>query len=189
MALSSSAPRRIRAFIALCPDAESRQQLVQLQRELRPTLPAAARWPHADDLHLTLRFLGAIDPTTLAQVTARLQALSVPTLPPVRTESLQAWPQPQHARVLVLSTQLNTATRELAERCEQIATACGLAANTRAFRPHITLARPPAGASSPLQASLPPTLGFDGLALMQSAAADAQGRRYRRLAHGSLAHP
>ena len=61
-----------RAFIALVFDASVRERLARVCDELRPAFPEA-RWVGTQQLHLTLRFLGDVDPLGLKDLAARLR--------------------------------------------------------------------------------------------------------------------
>jgi len=68
-----------RLFIGLWPDAELRRQLQHCQHSLlqqEPALNTARRIP-AQNLHLTLHFLGNVEVTRIPALVAALQALPV----------------------------------------------------------------------------------------------------------------
>lgn len=63
-----------RMFVALPLPAEVRQDLARMQHELREQLsPRAMRWSPAEQLHLTLRFLGDVNIARVPALTAALQ--------------------------------------------------------------------------------------------------------------------
>ena len=54
---------RLRLFVAIAiPDAV-RDEMAAVQRELKPLALGDVRWTHAEQLHLTLRFLGNVRPS------------------------------------------------------------------------------------------------------------------------------
>ena len=71
-----------RLFVALpVPDAVQ-ARLATLQTDLRPRLPSrAASWTRAENLHLTLRFLGSVANESIAALKLALHAVSAGTKP------------------------------------------------------------------------------------------------------------
>jgi 2'-5' RNA ligase len=97
------------------------------------------RWVEADALHLTLAFLGDVDPSqvapvavTMREVAARHRSLIV------ATGRLGAFSRPGSARVLWYG--VFDAAAALASLGGDLATALGLEA-AEPYRPHVTLAR------------------------------------------------
>lgn len=125
-----------RCFIALAPDDASRHTLGRM----RPAPTAAVRPVHPADLHLTLAFLGAIDP---AQGVGLLEAL--PALGGLRSslafERIDYWPRPDAPRVCVARFELAPELLALHERITELLRTWRLPIEGRAYRPHVTLAR------------------------------------------------
>ena len=63
----------IRSFVAVDLDAPVRQAVNDLQGELR-RINADVRWVRPEGLHVTLKFLGSVDPARLERVHAALAA-------------------------------------------------------------------------------------------------------------------
>lgn len=143
----------MRTFLALDPDADAsaflRDQITQLQRE-----PWARHVSWVDDasLHLTLRFLGEVGATQLAELKQLLNVSATAPLSLVLTEP-RYFPNPRFPRVIACMIEKNAALRALAMLCETAAQAIGLPAERRDFSAHITLGRTkdnfPAGSSLP----------------------------------------
>lgn len=175
-----------RCFIALAPDAPTRHRLANLDR-----YRGAARALHAEDLHLTLAFLGGISHAVRAALEASLPSLAWP-VPPLPFTGIEWWPDVRHARVQVASF---ASAPELARMLQQLRPALDaleLPVDHRPFRPHITLARVPRkhthpalqhSASAPLPAF---AAGFDAICLYARDAASGE-RRYQLLARQPLA--
>ncbi len=128
-----------RLFIALRPPQPVRDALVDTMEALDN-----ARWQDDEQLHLTLRFLGEVDRRAaedLAAALARLAFAPVPvTLAGVGHFARKGRPTALHA--LAHPTPELLALRAAIERT---AIAAGLPPETRAFVPHVTLARLGAG--------------------------------------------
>lgn len=101
--------------------------------------PEHLRWVHADSLHLTLRFIGEVDGAVAEDIASSLTGLHAPAF----ELALQGTGCFSHRRHGALWAGI--APREpvaaLAKRVDRAVQAAGLPAETRAFHPHITLAR------------------------------------------------
>ncbi len=127
---------RPRCFVALDPDADSREALAAL-----PVAAGARRTPRAQ-LHLTLAFIGEIERATAGRIAARLPALAAgAALPPLAVERLAHWPGGARARLVVAELARPAVLMERPARVRDALAALGLALERRAFRPHVTLAR------------------------------------------------
>ena len=185
-----------RCFIALVPDAATRDALAAL-----PVGPAARRVA-VDQLHMTVAFLGSVEPCTGAILAQRLGSVLAP-LAAQRAEPSEYWPSAAHPRLVVVPFAVDNGLAELEGRVRALVGAMGLPVDDhRPFRPHITLARfarsarsaRPAreasgglgraalpGAAPPEQATLEVIPRFDTLTLYSSTLA-RHGARYRALA-------
>jgi len=134
---------QIRAFLAIAlPDAVrgALSRLVALLR-VRPGADRV-RWAPAENLHVTLRFLGNVDaavvPTlleTLARETARVAPLDLQLGAP------KLFPSSRRPRVVALAVGPEAPLQALALAALRGVVAAGLPGETRPFRPHLTLGR------------------------------------------------
>jgi len=166
-----------RAFLAALPDAAARLQLSELQARLRPQ-HLGLRWIDAVDLHLTLRFLGDIDPGRARAFEPLLDAWSAGGPIELSGAAIEDW----HGRVLVATFATTPVLERLVRSIEQAVRAMGFPAETRAFRAHATLARGRAGIQprTALPDSVAP-LRCDRIGLLARAEAESTARRYREL--------
>jgi 2'-5' RNA ligase len=127
---------RIRAFLALWPEPDWCEQLLAALAPLRPRV--SARWLPAADLHVTLRFLGAVEAGQLDAL--RAAAAEIAWQPfALRFERLEWW---REAQVLAaIAPQVPAAAAELVQALTRAATAAGMTFDLKPFRPHVTLAR------------------------------------------------
>jgi 2'-5' RNA ligase len=132
-------------FVGLEPDAPARQQLTDVLRHLQARLgplSAALRWNPAENVHLTLHFLGEVDAGRLSSLRTALGD-PIPIAPfDLETGGLGTFPASGFPRVLWMAIAQggDPAIRlhaELGTRLSQ----SGFAVETRPFSPHITLAR------------------------------------------------
>jgi 2'-5' RNA ligase len=123
-----------RLFVAVRPPAPVRDRLIDAMDD-SPEL----RWVGDDNLHLTLRFIGEVERpladdivAALARVRSEPFALSLAGVGMFDQRSGGA---------LWAAVQPRDAVAALAAKVERACQAAGLAAERRAFHPHITIAR------------------------------------------------
>jgi len=124
-----------RLFFALWPDEAARRRLASLAS----TGPARfGRFVPAENLHLTLAFLGQVSPGARACVETAADQLTARVFELVFTH-LGCWPRP---RVIWAGTESTPAPLgELVSALRAELSRCGLPAESRPYRAHVTLAR------------------------------------------------
>ncbi len=134
----------MRTFIALPLPQAAREHLVEVQQELARRVPrkAALRWTDPENLHLTLKFLGYVDPERVPELEALVEAAAAPFSPMDTTLGhVSAFASPRRARVVVAHFSHPAELLELAALVERLAGPLGFPPETRPFVAHITLAR------------------------------------------------
>lgn len=135
-------------FIAVPIKERLKEQLSTWQKNLQPLL-TYKQWPHKDDLHITLKFLGAIGADQIQNVQHAFKRLESLDAFSVRAKGIGTFGQPDKPRVLWAGVEKNKALMALYHRVEDIASACSFTKDNRPYRPHITLAKkwqgPPSG--------------------------------------------
>ena len=125
----------MRLFIALpLPDAV-RESLA----DLADGLPGA-RWVSADNLHLTLRFLGELDGGEAADVDAALAGLRMPAFH-LDLAGLSHFGDGRKLRALWVGCDANPELGRLQAKIESAVVRAGQPPEGRKFKPHVTLAR------------------------------------------------
>lgn len=133
----------LRLFVAIRFPAAIRERL----HGLTGGVPAA-RWTEPDDLHLTLRFIGEADEGCAADIDAALtQAPCAPF--ELTLDGVGLFGPPAKPRVLWVGVAPCPPLVLLQGRVEAAAQRAGVAAETRHFAPHVTLARLGRGAAGP----------------------------------------
>ncbi len=135
---------RVRAFLAVPPDAGWSESARALVARIRPALPDAS-WTRPESWHLTLRFLGEVSPGLVSRFASaigggleRLQAGAL------STEGSVVFPPRGPARVLGVELAEDGGpgvVAEVARRAEEAARGLDLPPERRPFRPHVTFAR------------------------------------------------
>lgn len=183
----------MRLFVALLLEpslaaavAALRAELAGLDRE------RSVRWVAPEGVHLTLRFLGEVEPARLPPLESGLdRALRDLVAPSLATAELGGFPNLERPRVVWMGVrEQGHALGTLAAAMEAAAIALGWQPETRAFQPHLTLGRVREGrrqVSSRLAAALSrsrppagPLVQHPRVALVQSHLGPA-GARYEEL--------
>ena len=100
---------------------------------------SGARWIEAENYHLTLRFIGDIDYATARDVYSVLEGIQRPPVS-VTLDGLNAFGGDK-PRAIIATAKPTQALLELQAEQERLLRRVGVAAETRKFIPHVTLAR------------------------------------------------
>ena len=130
----------MRLFVALDIPAEVRQAIGEMIARLRD-VARGARWVRAEGVHLTLKFIGEIPAERVASIEAELRGANVVAPVEVRFRGAGFFPNERHPRVFWAGVEASPNLAELARDVDQRLSHLGIAAETREFRPHLTLAR------------------------------------------------
>lgn len=126
----------MRLFVALPQSDAVLGELAAIVARLRRK-DDGLRWMQPESWHITLQFLGNTDPEQYECLLARLgEVRSRPV--PVRLDELSFFPR---VGVFFAGVRIAPELELLANRITAATNSCGFVAETRAFHPHITLAR------------------------------------------------
>jgi RNA 2',3'-cyclic 3'-phosphodiesterase len=133
----------MRAFVAIDLAADVRAALAGEQSRLKAAcaLNRDIRWTRPEGLHLTLKFLGAIETERVRPVIATLEALEPFDPFKVEVRGFGFFPDVRRPRVFWVGLQASSALGELAARVETALEPLGFERESRPFKPHLTLAR------------------------------------------------
>lgn len=124
-----------RLFVAIRPPASVRDTLLDTMDGVD-----GARWQDEDQLHLTLRFIGAVERPIAEDMAEALAAVRMPAfdlaIAGVGSFERKGLPHTLWAG-LTASESLARLQRKIERLCQHL----GLPAETRRFAPHVTLAR------------------------------------------------
>ncbi len=128
----------MRLFIAITPPEEVRDRLAGLCTGL-----ADIRWVAAENMHITLAFLGEVDGSRAADVDAALAAIEQPAFP-LRVCGLDIFAARRRVRVIYAAIAPSDALLHLHKGVLSALAPLeiGEPERKRKFKPHITLARP-----------------------------------------------
>jgi 2'-5' RNA ligase len=115
---------KIRCFIAIELSQEIRQVLGRIEDELQGTI-SGVKWVKPDNIHLTLKFIGSIEEEKVDELS-----------------SAGAFPSPGRPRVIWIGIEEGKEeSSRLANLVEEKIAPLGIEKESRAFHPHLTLAR------------------------------------------------
>ena len=132
----------IRSFIAVPIPPEAAAQLRAAQEQLRRAAPTV-RWVNPDGFHITLKFLGGVQPDRLQQTWEAVDsALSNAASFTMNFHGIGAFPGQSRPRVIWAGvTDGGPELTALAARVEHVCVGVGFEPEARPFRPHLTLGR------------------------------------------------
>lgn len=126
----------VRLFVAIPVPEFARYRLARLQEDL-PQL----RWTEEKNIHLTLKFIGDVDPQQIKAIKARLRTVRVK---PFLLSVFGVGVFPERGNPAVVWAGLGSAHPHLFQLHKQIDDALfafGIEPDRRVYRPHITLSR------------------------------------------------
>lgn len=125
----------MRLFIAI----ELSDDIKTALGRLRSDIPGA-RWVPADQIHLTLAFLGEVDEATTERLSGELLQIHAPEFK-LRFTGTGCFPGRSRPRVLWIGLEPEPRLNILAASVRTAVLSCGIPQEERPFSPHITLAR------------------------------------------------
>jgi 2'-5' RNA ligase len=137
----------VRLFVALEIPTEVRETLAELVSQLRGLAPKL-KWVRAENLHLTLKFIGEIEIEKLDTIRGALTEVRSSKSVELQVQGLGFFPNERWPRVFWAGLRTSHNLAALAADIDAACAALGFAREQRPFSPHLTLAR--------LESTLPP---------------------------------
>ncbi len=135
---------QIRTFIAIELDDAQKHALADLQSQLkRERASSAIRWTAAENIHLTLKFLGDMDSEKMPALQKAVADACTSTPPFVlKLDGAGAFPNLNRPNVVWVGVQGDVETAsKLAQKIDDACAALGFTREERPFSPHLTLGR------------------------------------------------
>lgn len=129
----------MRLFIALDIPGEIRSRLAEYVDRVCSYAPQA-RWARVEGLHVTLKFIGEVKDPKVEEIKAALATVKSPQFE-VTFANIGFFPTLKSPRVFWAGVQSSDDLAALAGRIDEEMERLGIAAEERAFSPHLTLAR------------------------------------------------
>lgn len=136
-------PQSIKLFSAVSVGVRWHSSLLYAQRELLSRYPTGVRWSPAENLHMTVRFIGNVPQATAHEVIQLWSSLSLPLpLPTLQLEGLGCFPLDGPERVLWAGVRVHSgAWGELVQRVDATLASAGIVLSTSDPILHVTLGR------------------------------------------------
>ena len=128
----------MRLFTGLSLTYEVRRNIELLYQALEPL--AAIEWSLPANLHVTTKFIGKWPDERLDELTATLRAMAKSAAFEVSIDGFGWFPTPHHPRHFFAAVRGPAALGQLAAATDTALAAIGVPAETKPYRPHLTLA-------------------------------------------------
>jgi 2'-5' RNA ligase len=176
---SNAAEHRQRLFFALWPDESVRKALDAAGQSV---LGKRIKRVPADNLHITLAFAGSVSDEVAACLAEQAAGLRLPAFQ-LEIDCCDIWPRPRIAWIGPAHTP--PALMELVGALRVVFETCGLQAETRAYQPHVTLARKISRLPKDARLQNPVCWSIRSFSLVESVT-DPDGVRYQPRVHWRL---
>ena len=130
----------MRLFVALDFPNPIHQSLRELIARLKPEC-RSVKWMRPEAMHITLNFIGEVDTEKLEPIRAALAHVHSTEPVEMQFRGLGFFPNERRPRVLWCGVEASPNLAEVAAAVERALVPLGIAAESRDFVPHLTLAR------------------------------------------------
>jgi len=137
----------MRLFVALDIDEPIRERIARFMDGVRGFAPDA-RWARPESLHITLKFIGQWRGEALEEVRRTLSSVQAQAVG-LNLRGYGFFPSAKSARVFWVGIETGPELGVLAKSVDENLSTLGIARETHAFSPHLTLARGSGGSGSP----------------------------------------
>lgn len=126
----------MRLFLGIPLAAKVKEELTSITHRLR-SIDDGLRWSSPESWHITLQFLGSVQPDQYACLGPQLHKLDAQPVS-IQPEGLRSF---LRAGVFILTVNLTPSLLLLQQHVVAATAPCGFVPESRAYQPHITLAR------------------------------------------------
>ncbi|HSM86801.1 MAG TPA: RNA 2',3'-cyclic phosphodiesterase [Candidatus Limnocylindrales bacterium] len=147
----------MRIFIALDIPAQIRARIHEYRERVKACAPEA-RWTRVEGLHVTLKFIGEVKEEKLEKIKACLTGIKAGPFE-VNFKNAGFFPTPKSPRVFWVGVEAGEELAGLAAAIDRELEKLGIEKESRAFHPHLTLAR--AGSGPQTLKGLAPLLSLE----------------------------
>jgi RNA 2',3'-cyclic 3'-phosphodiesterase len=130
----------VRLFVALDLPPEVHQELRELIEGLKK-LCLDARWVRPEGIHITLKFIGHVDPAKAELICQALEPIRSDRPVEMQFHAMGFFPNERRPRVAWCGVEGSPNLAKLAADIDAAVEPLGIARESRAFTPHLTLAR------------------------------------------------
>jgi 2'-5' RNA ligase len=130
----------VRLFVALEISDEIRRALAEIIKRLEG-VARGARWVRVEGIHVTLKFIGETPAEKVPAIEEALAGVRSDARVEAHFRGAGFFPNDRHPRVFWIGVDASPNLAELAAAVDGRLTKLGIEAETREFKPHLTLAR------------------------------------------------
>jgi 2'-5' RNA ligase len=130
----------MRLFVAIEVPSDIRSAIEAFIQEFRPIAPQT-KWVRAGSIHITLKFIGGMDPGNLHRIQTALATIRSDQPVTLEFRGVGFFPNEKRPRVFWIGTQSSPNLKTLAADIDQTLHQLGFPMEDRPFIPHLTLAR------------------------------------------------
>ena len=131
-----------RIFLALTPNKDLNDQIIELKKELKNTVLSEAdiNWQKNSDHHLTINFVGSMEPEQLEEMYVGIGQINFMSHLQIDLSSVSFFPN-EESQLLVALAKPTNQLQKIFERVDEVVTRIGFGSSLKTYRPHITLGR------------------------------------------------
>ena len=131
-----------RIFLALTPNKDLNDQIIELKKELKNTVLSEAdiNWQKNSDHHLTINFVGSMEPEQLEEMYVGIEQINFMSHLQIDLSAVSFFPN-EESQLLVALARPTNQLQNIFERVDEVVTRIGFGSSLKTNRPHITLGR------------------------------------------------
>ena len=129
-----------RIFLALTPNKDLNDQIIELKKELKNTVLSEAdiNWQKNSDHHLTINFVGAMEPEQIEEMYVGIEQINFMSHLQIDLSAVSFFPN-EESQLLVALARPTNQLQKIFERVDEVVTRIGFGSSLKTYRPHITL--------------------------------------------------
>ena len=131
-----------RIFLALTPDKDLNDQIIELKKDLKNNVLSEAdiSWQKHSDHHLTLNFVGSMEPEQIEEMYQGLTEINFMSHLQIQITNVNFFPN-EDSQLLVAIIKPTNQILKMFERIDEVVTRIGFGSSLKAYKPPITLGR------------------------------------------------
>ena len=131
-----------RIFLALTPDKDLNDQIIELKKDLKNNVLSDAdiSWQKNSDHHLTLNFVGSMEPEQIEEMYKGLTEINFMSHLQVDISHVNFFPN-EDSQLLVAIVKPTNQILKVFEMIDEVVTRIGFGSSLKTYKPHITLGR------------------------------------------------
>ena len=131
-----------RIFLALTPDKDFNNQIIELKKDLKNNVLSNAdiSWQRNNDHHLTLNFVGSMEPEQIEEMYQGLTEINFMSYLQVDISHVNFFPN-EDSQLLVAIVKPTNQILKVFRIIDEVVTRIGFGSSLKTYKPHITLGR------------------------------------------------